>query len=268
MRLSDVLNKAPETCTAQVENFLGFRKVPWGQHRNIRVGRVVKNCRCSRCGGDRSFVSGDQLSCLMTTERSVSIDVCLKCSACDAKMEAWFLVAGDDLFSQSPRVYLERYSENRREIANAVDQAEAQIADLLERAQIAFDDHLGAGAMIYLRKVFEMTTVSAAELVGVPVKTSNEKRKPFRSLLKEVNERNRIIPREFSNDGYRLFSELSEVIHGDSDEVVALKKFIPCRRLLIGVLDNIRNTRELEEAKASLGWSIVDADNNVEGVAK
>lgn len=122
--------------------------------------------------------------------------------------------------------------------------------------------------MIYLRKVFEMTTVQAAELVDIPTKTRNKKRKPFRDLLQEVNELSRIIPREFSNDGYRLFSELSEVIHGDSDEVEALEKYMPCRRLLMGIIDNIRNAQELEEAKAILGWTTLEMNESIEGTAK
>ena len=121
---------------------------------------------------------------------------------------------------------------------------------------------------MYLRKVFEMTTMQAAELLDVQTRYPNKKRKPFRNLLQEVNELSQIIPREFSNDGYRLFSELSEVIHGDSDEVEALDKYMPCRRLLMGIIDNIRNAQELEEAKATLGWLTLELDESVEGAAK
>lgn len=269
MRLSDVLSRAPETSATQVENFLGFRRMKWGTPKSIAAGKVLRNYRCYECGEIRTFVSAEKLSCLVTDESSVSIDMCLRCSGCEASVEAWFLVGCvNDMFSQAPIVFLRRYTENRREVAGARGDGTGRIEDLLERAQIAFDDHLGAGAMIYLRKVFEMTTVQAAELVDIPTKTRNKKRKPFRDLLQEVNELSRIIPREFSNDGYRLFSELSEVIHGDSDEVEALEKYMPCRRLLMGIIDNIRNAQELEEAKAILGWTTLEMNESIEGTAK
>lgn len=269
VRLSDVLSKAPDTSETQVENFLGFRRTKWETPKSIVAGKVLRNYQCYECGETRTFVSAEKMSCLVTDESSVSIDLCLRCPGCEASVEAWFLVGCvNDMFSQAPVVFLRRYTENRLEVAGARSDGMGKIEDLLERAQIAFDDRLGAGAMIYLRKVFEMTTMQAAELLDVQTRYPNKKRKPFRNLLQEVNELSQIIPREFSNDGYRLFSELSEVIHGDSDEVEALDKYMPCRRLLMGIIDNIRNAQELEEAKATLGWLTLELDESVEGAAK
>lgn len=249
-----MLNKAPDTSRAQVEGFLGFRKIGWGQHRNIEVGKIVRNYFCLACGDLRSFYSAEKLSCLITGERSVSVDATLRCYACDSTAEAWFLVGcDDDLFSQSPSVFLERYTENRRD--SAVQGGAEHVDDLLERAQIAYDDHLGAGAMIYLRKIFESVTIQAAQAVGISTTQKNGWRKKFRPLLKEVDEKSHIIPHEFSANGYTLFSELSEVIHGDSDEAEALSKYAPCRRLVIGIVSNIRNNQEMTQAIASLGWS-------------
>ncbi|UGQ56899.1 hypothetical protein LSF60_16480 [Rhodococcus pyridinivorans] len=186
----------------------------------------------------------------------MSVDAALRCSACGAATETWFLVGcDDDLFSQAPVVYLERYTENRRDTAGSSGLGTEQIDDLLERAQIAFDDHLGAGAMIYLRKIFEMTTSQAAEAVGIATVRSNGRRKSFRSLLEEVDADSHIIPSEFSSNGYKLFSELSEVIHGDSNEAEALNKYLPCRKLVLGIVNNIRNNQEMAQAIASLGWN-------------
>jgi hypothetical protein len=256
MRLSEVLSKAPETSRAQVEGFLGYRKVGWGQHRTIRVGKIIRNYFCMTCGELRTFFSADQLSCLVTGENSVSVDATLRCSACNSTAEAWFLVGcDDDLFSQAPSVYLERYTENRRDVAGIREGAAERVDDLLERAQIAYDDHLGAGSMIYLRKIFESITSQAAGAVGISTKLANGRRKSFRALLEEVDADSHIIPAEFSSNGYMLFSELSEVIHDDSDEPEALSKYGPCRKLILGIINNVRNNQEMASAIASLGWS-------------
>lgn len=256
MRLSEVLNRAPDTATAQVENFLGSRRVAWGQQRLVAVGRVVRNHYCLSCGDTRSFVSGEKLSCLIAGEETVSIDVALRCSGCESGAEAWFIVGcGDDLYSPAPEVYLQRFTENRRDVAGGHGLRVEQIDDLFERAQIAFDGRLGAGAMIYLRKIFEALTTQTAEAIGVPTAHENGRRRDFRSLLQDVDAQSRIIPPEFSENGYTLFSELSEIIHGDADELRALEKYEPCRKLILGIVNNIRNRDEFEKAITSLGWN-------------
>lgn len=255
MRLSEVLNAAPDTAAAQVENFLGYRKIAWGKQKPITVGRVVRNHFCLSCGDIRSFVSSETLSCLVSGDSTLSIDVALRCSGCESGAEAWFLLGcDDDLYAQAPEIYLQRFTENRRDIAGGQGFQVEQIDDLFERAQIAFDDSLGAGAMVYLRKIFEAVTSQAADAIGLSTRRSNGKRKDFRSLLAEVDATSQIIPSEFSNDGYTLFGELSEVIHGDSDELRALEKYEPCRRLILGIVNNIRNREEFAAAITSLGW--------------
>ncbi|MBL8776855.1 MAG: hypothetical protein JNK12_13020 [Acidimicrobiales bacterium] len=255
MRLSEVLNRAPDTSRTQVENFLGSRKVSWGAQRLITAGRVVRNHFCLACGDTRSFVSGEKLSCLVAGEQVLSIDVALRCSGCGSGAEAWFLIGcGDDLYSPAPEVYLQRFTENRRDLAGAQGLRIEQIDDLFERAQIAFDDRLGAGAMIYLRKIFESLTMEAAVAAGIATTHPNGRRKNFRLLLQEVDGQARIIPTEFAENGYTLFAELSNVIHGDADEAEALEKYDPCRRLILGVVSNVRNRSEFAAAIATLGW--------------
>jgi hypothetical protein len=254
MRLPEVLSKAPDTSNFQVENFLGSRKLGWGQHKKINAGKIIRNYSCRTCGDIRTYFSGDSLSCLVTGDRTVSIDATLRCSACRASTEAWFLVGcEDDLFSPAPVVHLERFTENRRDSAGVVGTEE--IDDLFLRARIAFDDHLGAGAMIYLRKSFEMTTLRTAMAIGVATHGAKGKRKNFRDLLQEVDAESQIIPTQFSSNGYRLFSELSGVIHGDSDEAEALSKYKPCRQLVYGIVSNVRNKAEFAQAMDALGWT-------------
>lgn len=268
MRLAELLNKAPDTTPRQVESFWGSatewdedpdedrEDLSWGYHEEISVGRVVRNHVCLNCRDFRSFVSGEKLSCLVVGERALSIDVPLRCSGCEATAEAWFIVGSNhDLLAPSPEMYLQRFSENRRDAASKPSPHVAdQVDDLLERAQIAYDDCLGAGSIVYLRKVFEISTVQAANAIGVGTENEKGKRRRFGELLKEVDRKSGIVPDEFSSNGYQLFSELSSVIHGSADEGEALTKYNPCRRLVIGIVENIRNKYEMSQAVAALGW--------------
>lgn len=59
-----------------------------------------------------------------------------------------------------------------------------------------------------------------------------------------------------------LFSELSEVVHGNSDEETSLKKYSALKRLVIGILDNvknnetlIKNSEEILQKIRELGWN-------------
>ena len=59
-----------------------------------------------------------------------------------------------------------------------------------------------------------------------------------------------------NSPGYTLFSELSEVIHGDSDEAVALLKFEPCRELVLGVVHEVNRDNVFAKAVEDLGWAV------------
>ena len=78
--------------------------------------------------------------------------------------------------------------------------------------------------------------------------------KNFTDLLQRVDAQCEIIPKEFAANGHKLFKELSNVVHGDFDEELGLKKFDALYRLTVGILENIRNKKELLEAIESLGW--------------
>ena len=49
-----------------------------------------------------------------------------------------------------------------------------------------------------------------------------------------------------------LFQKLSNVIHGEYDEQIALKQYPAFYRLVIGILDNINNNKELLNAMNEL----------------
>ena len=275
MRLSDLLTKAPDITPAQIEGFLDDRPLRWGKHKRVRVGKVLHNSYCRWCNDLRTFTSGDELYCLGLSSNSVSIDATLRCPGqpeCPVTVEAWFLVGCEgDIFARAPVVFLERYSENQRASTDGIGVDAEQFEDLLARAHIAYGNHLGAGAMVYLRKIFEAVTTETAKTLGVATTGPNGGRKPFKFLLEEVDRKHHIIPTLFSNNGYQLFSELSEVIHGDSNEDDALKKYLPCRQLVLSVINNIKEDRQTASAIEALGWKVENVENVVriasEGIA-
>ncbi|MYR36929.1 hypothetical protein GTX14_08910 [Streptomyces sp. SID4944] len=75
-----------------------------------------------------------------------------------------------------------------------------------------------------------------------------------------MNEERRIIPQRFSSNGYKLFGELSEIIHGNSTEEEALKKFEPCLQLVLGVVEEVNRDNVFAKAIDELGWGSADID--------
>lgn len=265
MRLSDVLSKVPDASPAQVEGFLDDRPLKWGKHKKIKVGKVFHNFNCRQCDDQRTFESGDDLYCLGLGDHAVSIDATLRCTACRSSVEAWFIVESDgNIFGHTPEVRVERYTENLRDRADRVGTTAGQFADLLKRAQLAYEARLGAGSMIYLRKIFESITFEVAEIANIGTTTPNGKRRPFKDVLQEVNEQRNIIPQRFSSNGYQLFSELSEVIHGNSNEDEALNKFSPCLQLVLGVVEEVNRDNVFAKAIDDLGWGIDNIDEIAE----
>jgi hypothetical protein len=167
----------------------------------------------------------------------------------------WFLIeAESDIFSPSPKVRILKRNERLSDTVRLSRGQDDGFSELLEKARRAYRDDLGAGAIIYLRKILELITVQVANAEHISTVTPNKKRKSFKILLKEVDEQRSIIPREFSANGYRLFSELSEVIHGEYEEELGLQKYDAFRRLVIGIIENVKKNQELMNAIGALGW--------------
>lgn len=108
--------------------------------------------------------------------------------------------------------------------------------------------------MIYLRKVLEVVTSQTAKSSGISEVTSNGRKRTFRDLLQQVDEQHSIIPQKFSAHGYTLFKELSDVIHGSYEEADALKKYPPCRELILGIVRNVAMNSSMASAVLALGW--------------
>lgn len=257
MRLSDILSKPPKDELVQIEGFLEEKNLHHGKQRKIKVGRISLTFLCNICGNIHSFLSDETLFCIGVNDSSVSIDSVVVCARCGkASVPAWFLVTSDgDIFARYPNVKIIKHSYKLSDNVSLSEERFGGLTDMLNKAQLAFAENMGAGSVVYLRKILEIVTYRTAEVVGINTKEKNGYRRSFKKVLKEVDQKQNIIPREFSQNGYRLFEELSKIIHSDSDEQLALQKYPALKRLVIGVVENIKNQHEFKEAFHDLGWS-------------
>lgn len=174
---------------------------------------------------------------------------------CGTTVQVWFLVESkNDITSAAPEIRILKRTEKLSSAVRINTNRYGNFAVLLDKAELAYRDELGAGAIVYLRKIFEMVTLNTAKEKGINTHTEKGKRRPFKELLDDVESNCHIVPEEFSNNGYKLFGELSDVIHGEFDEELGLKKFEPLYRLVIGILENVRNKREYKDAMKLLEW--------------
>jgi hypothetical protein len=255
MRLSDILSKSPTLEFKQIEGFLGEKNLGLGKQRKIQAGKIALNYFCKNCNDVRTFCSGKEIYCIGVNEQLVSIDCVLNCH-CGASVQIWFLVDCDsDISGRAPEIRILKRSVKLSTDVMLDKERYGELSELLEKAQHAHRDGLGAGAMVYLRKIFEQITVETADASGIVYdKYQGGNPKNFSNLLKEVDKQCSIIPREFSTNGYKLFSELSEIVHGKYNEDLALSKYESLHRLIIGILDNVKNNHELLNAIVILKW--------------
>lgn len=256
MRLSDVLSKPPNKEYIQVDAFLSNKSGKTGQKVDISVGKIALNFYCSSCDDTRTFLSGEKLNCIFASRNLISIDCVLTC-VCGAVIPMWFLVESkNDITGQTPNVRILKKTVKLSEKVHATHVRYGEFAVLLDKAMQAYTDGLGAGAVVYLRKIFEKITVKTAKAVNIEYdQYEGGNPKNFSTLLRRVDEKSRIIPKEFSANGYKLFREMSSIVHGEYDEEAGLNNFEALNRLVIGILENVINHRELLDAIAVLGWN-------------
>ena len=239
MRLGDVLSKPPKRNFVQIEGFLVNRKGIIGQQVKMSVGKVMLNYYCSRCEDIRTFTSRGRLSCVFVSTRIISIDCVLTCS-CGTDVQVWFSVeAEEDIRGQAPKVRILKRSEKLSEKVSIVSEQYGTFSLLLNKAEHAYREGLGAGAVVYLRKIMEKITKEIAVSESISVSTPKGKPRPFNELLGEVDQKRAIIPREFSQNGYRLFGEISDVIHGDFDEEIDFA-IQAISELVLWIIENVK----------------------------
>lgn len=254
MRLSTVLSKKPDFKFVQVEPFLVGKQGNCGQKVDLDIGTVALNYFCENCDDLRTFLSKGKLSCIFVNRYLISIDCVLECT-CGSKVEVWFLIESEnDITSYDPKVRILKHSEKLSPTVHPKANGYGEYDAMLNKAERAYREELGAGSIVYLRKIYESVTLKMADSYGIRTTDNNGYRRPFKKILTEVDKKCNIIPSEFSENGYKLFGELSDIVHGEYDEDTGLKKFEPLNRLVIGILENIRNREELKKAMSALGW--------------
>lgn len=255
MRLGNVLSNDYTAEYVQIEGFTKTKpnyKIP----RKIQAGTVAINCNCKKCKDSRTLISNSELQMILIENGMFSVDARLTCPACKESVAAWFLVDCDGpIESVAPKVRVIKRSIKYTENVLPLHSIYSEYGELLEKAEIAYREGLGAGSIIYLRKIFENVTDGIADANGINIIGSNGRKINFRDRLDRVKSQVDFIPQEFSEDGYRLFGELSDVVHGEFDEEEGVRRYQTLKRLVVGVLDNVKNREEFAEARATLGWT-------------
>ncbi len=256
MTLGDVLSKTPIDEYKQVEGFLLNKKGKIGQQEKLTNCNIALNYYCNNCDDIRTFCSVGNICCIFESKTLISIDGILSCN-CGTTVRVWFLVESrNDITLAAPEIRILKRTEKFSENVSLIDRGYGDFTEFLEKSKRAAREGFGAGSIVYLRKVFERIITQTAEAANPPIETkkTNGKPKPFDQILNPVKEHCDIIPSEFAEDGYKLFGELSDVVHGDYDEEEALLKFDAFYRLVTGVLEKIKTNRELMAAIGTLGW--------------
>lgn len=263
MRLSDILSRNPSKEYLKIEGFLN-QNVRYGKQRKIDVGIIALPFYCKNCEDTITFISPTgNLTCIGIDNTHISIDTVLKCPRCNSVVPVWFLVECDDntIALPYPQVrILNRSYKLFDNVAIASDKY-GKYSELLEKANIAYNNQLGSGAIIYLRKIYEQIVSETAQVYGINLSTPKGHRRKFGELLEEVDSEASIVPEEYKENRYTLFNNLSNVIHGEYDETVALKQYPAFYRLVVGILDKINDNKELLNAIAELEWNTNGGDN-------
>ena len=284
MRLSSRLSDKSKN-HGEIESFIDWEKytsspeeaedlqlISAGDFIEIQIGKITLPFYSTKCNDSVSFVSPKNLHCLIISEKMISIDCQLQCmdyddsnqacKECSHCIQAWFLVGADDIFSATPNVYLIKQNFKLPANIKLPVETEDKFTEWLAKAEIAHKERLGAGSVIYLRSILEQITIKVGNDAGVDIYQPNGRTKPFNQVLQAVDAQCSIIPTIYSDNGYKLFQKLSEIAHGNSDEETALKEYEPLRRLVVGVIENVRKNEEeikrnaeIKKALAAIGFS-------------
>lgn len=285
MRLSSRLSDKSKN-HGEIESFIDWEKftiapeeetedvhlISFGDFLEIQIGTITLPFYSTICKDSVSFVSPKKLHCLIINDKMISIDCQLQCmdydennplcKNCNHSVQAWFLIEADNIYALSPNVNVIKQNFKLPDDIKYPVEIEDKYSEWLEKAEIAYKERLGAGAVIYLRTILEQITIEVGNNAGVEIYKPSGAIKPFEQVIKAVDERCSIIPVIYSDNGYELFRRLSNIAHGKSDEDTALKEYKPLRRLVEGVIENIKkkddeikNNSEIRKALDAIGFS-------------
>lgn len=228
MRLSDVLSKEPMKEFVAVDNFAPKSSVQIGKSYKIEVGKVFLNQKCNNCNQVHQFYSDEILYFMPINADLLSIDCRLTCQYCGkATVPVWFLIQIEgarltkgqksvDILPTTKVRLLHRHFKYSSEVEPEPLKYKKEYSDLLIKADQAYQNGLGAGALVYLRKLYEKVTIDIAKDNGISYLNSKGKKLTFKDILDRVEKEYPIIPPEFSANGYKLFGELSDIVHDSS----------------------------------------------------
>ena len=285
MRLSSRLSDKNKN-TGEIESFIDLERytvspeeetedvqlISVGDFIEIQIGTIMQPFYSTVCRDSVSFVSPLKLHCLIINKSMISIDCELQCmdyvegnpscKNCNHSVQAWFLVGADDIFAPFPNVYVIKQNFKLPENIKLPVETEDKFTEWLAKAEIAHKERLGAGAIIYLRSILEQITIEVGDSAGVEIRKRNGSMKPFDQVIAAVDKECSIVPVIYSDNGYAIFRRLSNIAHGNADEETALREYDPLRRLVVGIMDNvkkkeeeIKNNAELKKALDAIGFS-------------
>lgn len=285
MRLSSRLSDKSKN-SGEIESFIDWEKyttvkeeeteeirfISAGDFIEIQIGTITLPFYSTACKDSVSFISPKRLHCLIVNNSMISIDCQLrcmdyeddnpKCRACHPYVQAWFLIGVDDISANSPRVSVVKQSFKLPDTIKLPIETEDKFSEWLGKAEIAYKERLGAGAVIYLRSAFEQITLEVGHRAGVEVYKPNGRSKPFDQVIRAVDAQCSIIPVIYSDDGYKLFQRLSNIAHGNADEETALREYEPLRSLVVGIIENVKKKEEeiqknaeIQKALEQIGFS-------------
>ena len=228
-------------------------RLPIGKPVILSISKIVRNYFCKECGDIRSFSSQDTIYGTALNKFEMSVHFSCYCIECNKSVHIYTLVVGsDEIYHQSPTVEIRKYIETFPSKVSKYSYGE--FSRLVEMADLAYSAGFTLGAIAYLRQVYEKVTRKAAENLNIDVCREDGKRRKFAKLLEEVDKEIGIVPTEFSAHGYKLFSELSELLHNECGKEITSLKFHALFRLTVGVVENWQCRIQNLEATESLGW--------------
>lgn len=246
-----------------------------GDFIEIQIGKIILPFYSSLCDDVVSFISPSKLHCLVASDKLISIDCQLtcadynlenpKCKWCIPFVQAWFLVEANDIFSDRPVVNVVRKNYITPFHVKLPVETEDRYSEWLAKAEIAHHNRLGAGAAIYLRSAFETLVNEIGKENGIEKTFTNkwnkQQYKSFEQYLLSVDSVCKIIPEQYSANGYELFRKLSNIAHGNSDEDTALKEYEALKCLVTGIIENVKrkraeiqNNQKIQRALIEIGF--------------
>lgn len=263
MRLSNVLSKDPSKKFWEIEEFLSQKVLKRGLQRKIDIGNIALEFFCEECDSMRTFRSQKASYCMGIDKKLVTVNSLLGCVQCEKnEVLVWFLVEGnEDLHESSPSVRIVKRGVKLFGGVKYGQESYNELSELLYKAETCFFDEMGVGAVIYLRVILERVIYQVADTLEIATKRTNGRYKGFRNILEEVDSMQSIIPPQFREERYKLFEEMSEIVHGRSTEEQALNKFRHLKELVNGILKTVEINQTTSEAIEQLGWQINGGSN-------